>query len=73
VQAFLLHHSLESACRAQVGALAGGLDNVKMPDPATMDYAVDQLRRLGGGGSRAAADWSACLRRAERLDPSFKE
>jgi ribulose-5-phosphate 4-epimerase/fuculose-1-phosphate aldolase len=72
-EAFLLHHSLESACRAQVGALAGGLDNVKMPAPEVMDYAVGQLRRLGGGGSRAAADWAACLRRAERLDPSFKE
>jgi ribulose-5-phosphate 4-epimerase/fuculose-1-phosphate aldolase len=72
-EAFLLHHSLESACRAQIGALAGGIDNVIQPPPAVRDYAVNQLRQFGGGGSRAAADWAACLRRAERLDPSFKE
>jgi len=72
-EAFLIHHSLESACRAQIGALAGGLDNVKLTEPAVLDYAVQQLRQFGGGGARAAADWAACLRRAERLDPGFKE
>jgi ribulose-5-phosphate 4-epimerase/fuculose-1-phosphate aldolase len=72
-EAFLLHHSLESACRAQIGALAGGIENVIQPPPEVHDYAVQQLRQFGGGGSRAAADWAACLRRAERLDPSFKE
>ncbi len=73
-EAFLLHHSLESACRAQVGALAGGLDNVLIPSDEVIDYAVTQVTGgTGTGAGRSQRDWEACLRRAERLDPGFKE
>jgi ribulose-5-phosphate 4-epimerase/fuculose-1-phosphate aldolase len=73
-EAFLLHHQFEMACRAQVGALAGGLDNVRIPPDAVIDYAVTQVTGgTGTGGGRMQRDWEACLRRAERLDPAFKD
>ena len=70
-EAFVLHHSLESACRAQVGALAAGLDNVKIPPPDIIAHAAEQVARGTGGYRRK--DWEACLRKAERIDPRFKE
>jgi ribulose-5-phosphate 4-epimerase/fuculose-1-phosphate aldolase len=69
-EAFVLHHFYEMACRGQVGALAGGADPI-LPDPAVRDRAVAQLQ--GAGATKdGGKNWAACLRRAERLDPSFR-
>jgi ribulose-5-phosphate 4-epimerase/fuculose-1-phosphate aldolase len=70
-EAFVQHHFLEWACQAQVMALAGGIENVKIPDAATCEHAAKQVASPGGvpGGK----DWDACLRLADRIDPSYKE
>jgi ribulose-5-phosphate 4-epimerase/fuculose-1-phosphate aldolase len=66
------HHWLEMACQGQIAALAAGEGNYTIPSPAACAYAHSQFAAAGGfltGGK----DWAACLRLAERLDPSYKE
>jgi len=71
-EAFLGIYRLEMACKMQVAALAGGLDNaLLMPDAA-----LENTRRIlldhpeiGAG----TLQWQALLRRMERIDPSWKE
>ncbi len=66
------HHWLEMACQGQVAALAAGEGNVIVPDPEDCAYAHQQFKDAGGflNGDK---DWQACLRLADRLDPSYKE
>jgi len=70
-EAYVKHHYLEMACRAQVGALAGGKENIVIPDPKSCEFAAQQMEQYSeyvDGGK----DWAACLRLADRLDPSYK-
>jgi ribulose-5-phosphate 4-epimerase/fuculose-1-phosphate aldolase len=64
------HHFLEMACQGQIAALAAGEGNYTLPDKAAIEYAHSQITR---GGTRGGKDWAACLRLAERLDPSYKD
>lgn len=64
------HHFLEMACEGQIAALAAGEGNYTLPSPEACAYAHSQIKR---GGKRGSRDWAACLRLAERLDPSYKE
>ncbi len=66
------HHFLEMACQGQVNALAAGEGNYVLPDEAACEYAHQQAVK-GGNFMSGAKDWDACMRLAERLDPSFKE
>jgi ribulose-5-phosphate 4-epimerase/fuculose-1-phosphate aldolase len=63
------HHFLEMACQGQIAALAAGEGNYTLPGKEACAYAHSQIRR---GGRRGAKDWAACLRLAERLDPSYQ-
>ena len=53
-------------------ALAAGEGNYIVPDPDDCAYAHQQFKDAGGflNGDK---DWQACLRLADRLDPSYKE
>ena len=66
------HHWLEMACQAQIAALSAGEGNYLLPDKDACEYAhqqvVDSGEFLKGG-----RDWGACLRLADRLDPSYKD
>jgi ribulose-5-phosphate 4-epimerase/fuculose-1-phosphate aldolase len=64
------HHFLEMACQGQIAALAAGEGNYTVPNQDACEYAYSQITR---GGRRGDKDWAACLRLAERLDPSFKD
>jgi ribulose-5-phosphate 4-epimerase/fuculose-1-phosphate aldolase len=64
------HHFLEMACQGQVAALAAGEGNYTLPSKEACVYAHSQITR---GGKRGGKDWAACLRLAERLDPSYKD
>ena len=66
--AFIEHHYLETACRGQVAALAGGVEVTLIPD-AVCEIAVKQYDPSKSGDK----DWPACLRLANRLDPSYAE
>lgn len=71
-EAFLGIYRLEMACKMQVAALAGGLDNaLHMPEAAlenTRQILIDHPE-IGAG----TLQWQALLRRMERIDPSWKD
>lgn len=69
-EAFLKHHFLEFACRAQIAALAGGADII-VPDDETAEFAAAQMEKykLTENGGK---DWAACLRLADKLDASYR-
>lgn len=64
------HHWLEMACQGQIAALSAGEGNYTLPTKAAIEYAHSQIARGGRSGSK---DWAACLRLADRLDPSYKD
>ncbi len=66
------HHFLEMACQGQVAALSAGEGNYVLPTKEACEYAHQQAVR-GGNYLTGAKDWGACLRLAERLDPSYRE
>jgi ribulose-5-phosphate 4-epimerase/fuculose-1-phosphate aldolase len=66
------HHWIEMACQGQIAALAAGEGNYAIPSKAACEYAHSQFADAGSfltGGK----DWAACLRLADRLDPSYRE
>ena len=71
-EAFIGIYRLEMACKMQVAALAGGLENaLPMPEAAlenTRAILIDHPE-IGAG----TLQWQALLRRMERIDPSWKE
>ena len=66
------HHWLEMACQGQIAALAAGEGNYTVPSREFCEYAHGQFMEAGSfleGGK----DWAACLRLADRLDPSYRD
>ena len=66
------HHWLEMACQGQIAALAAGKGNYTIPGKAACEYAHSQFIDAGNF-LKGGKDWAACLRLADRLDPSYKE
>ena len=66
------HHFLEMACQGQIAALAAGEGNYTIPGKAACEYAHSQFM-AAGNFLKGGKDWTACLRLAERLDPTYKE
>ena len=64
------HHFLDIACQGQIAAMAAGEGKYSLPSKEACEYAHSQIAR---GGRRGAKDWAACLRLAERLDPSYRD
>lgn len=68
-EAFLYAYFLEQACKVQCTALAGG-QKVFVPHKKVCEQAAQDLRDFEPDfGIR---DWSALLRKLERIDPSYK-
>lgn len=66
------HHWLEMACQGQIAALAAGEGNYTVPSQEACEYGHGQFMEAGSfleGGK----DWAACLRLADRLDPSYRD
>lgn len=66
------HHWLEMACQGQIAALSAGEGNYVVPGREACEYAHSQFTR-DGNFLKGSKDWGACLRLAERLDPSYKD
>jgi ribulose-5-phosphate 4-epimerase/fuculose-1-phosphate aldolase len=66
------HHWLEMACQGQIAALAAGEGNYTVPGEKACEYAHSQFMS-GGNFLTGGKDWPACLRLADRLDPSYKD
>lgn len=70
-EAFVDHHFLETACRAQIAALSAGADVVELDEDLCRRAASQVVpKRPEDAGAK---DWEAALRLAERLDPSFRD
>ncbi len=70
-EAYIYHHFFELACRAQVGALAGGTELV-MPTPEVCAERVKKFGRIGVYDSKSR-DWVASMALVEKLFPDYKD
>ena len=66
------HHWLEMACQGQIAALSAGDGNYTIPEPEDCAYAHQQFMDAGNF-LKGGKDWPACVRLADRLDPSYRE
>lgn len=71
-EAFIYLYRLEMACKIQVAALAGGLENGLVMSGEALDntrnIAVANPGLVGGD-----LQWKALVRRMDRIDPSYRE
>jgi ribulose-5-phosphate 4-epimerase/fuculose-1-phosphate aldolase len=66
------HHWLEMACQGQIAALVAGEGNYTVPSKEACEYAHSQFMEAGNF-LKGGKDWAACLRLADRLDPSYRD
>jgi ribulose-5-phosphate 4-epimerase/fuculose-1-phosphate aldolase len=66
------HHWLEMACQGQIAALSAGEGNYTIPGKEACEYAHSQFADAGNF-LKGGKDWAACLRLADRLDPSYRD
>jgi ribulose-5-phosphate 4-epimerase/fuculose-1-phosphate aldolase len=70
-EAYIYHHFFELACRAQVGALAGGAELIT-PAPEVCEERAKKFGRIGQYDSRSR-DWVAGMALVEKLYPEYKD
>ena len=64
-EAYIYHHFFELACRAQIGALAGGMDLIVPPDQVCEERAK-KFGRIGQYNDQSR-DWQASMALVEKL------
>lgn len=70
-EAYLAMHVLERACEIQIKAQSGSGELIRVPEPIVEGIQAQASKvTLGQGGQLA---WPAMLRKAERLDPGFRD
>ncbi len=69
-EAYIYHHFFELACRAQIGALAGG-GKLIIPDPDVCAARAAKFGRMGVYNADSH-DWVAGLALVEKLYPDYK-
>ena len=69
-EAYIYHHFFELACRAQIGALAGGVKLIT-PDPAVCTVRAAKFGRMGVYNADSR-DWVASMVLVEKLYPDYK-
>lgn len=69
-EAYIFHHFFELACRAQVGALAGGAELI-VPKPAVCEERVKKFGRMGQYNDKSR-DWVASMALVEQHYPDYK-
>ena len=69
-EAYIFHHFFELACRAQVGALAGGAELI-VPKPAVCGERVKKFGRMGQYDEKSR-DWVASMALVEQHYPDYK-
>ena len=70
-EAYIYHHFFELACRAQVGALAGGAELI-VPDAEVCEKRAQKFGRIGVYDSNSR-DWQAAMLYAETHFPEYKD
>jgi ribulose-5-phosphate 4-epimerase/fuculose-1-phosphate aldolase len=67
-EAFFNIYWLETACKIQVDAMAGGA--LTMPDEASLEASRKAFGRVAVRGDR---EWAAVRRELDRIDPSYRD
>lgn len=70
-EAYIFHHFFELACRAQIGALAGGAALI-VPKPEVCEARAQKFGRVGVYDS-SSRDWVASMALVEKLYPDYKQ
>lgn len=70
-EAYIYHHFFELACRAQVGALAGGRELIFPPEEVCRERAA-KFGRIGVYNSESR-DWVASMALVEKHYPEFRD
>ncbi|HAA91666.1 MAG TPA: class II aldolase [Rhodospirillaceae bacterium] len=70
-EAYIYHHVFELACKAQIGALAGGAE-VITPDWKVLKERVAKAGKIGIY-DRNSKDWTAGIALANKLFPDYKD
>jgi ribulose-5-phosphate 4-epimerase/fuculose-1-phosphate aldolase len=70
-EAYIFHHFFELACRAQIGALAGGTPLIT-PAPDVCEARVKKFGRMGQYDA-TSRDWVASMALVEKHYPDYKE
>ncbi len=70
-EAYIYHHFFELACRAQVGALAAGVEIIT-PSPQACEERARKFGRIGAYDSKSR-DWVASMALVEKLSPGYKK
>jgi ribulose-5-phosphate 4-epimerase/fuculose-1-phosphate aldolase len=70
-EAYIYHHVFELACKAQIGALAGGTE-VIVPEWKVLKARKEKAGRVGMY-DRNSKDWTAGIALADKLFPDYKE
>jgi ribulose-5-phosphate 4-epimerase/fuculose-1-phosphate aldolase len=70
-EAYIYHHFFELACRAQIGALAGGGELI-VPSREVCEERVKKAGRMGIYDSKSR-DWVASMALVEKLFPDYKD
>jgi ribulose-5-phosphate 4-epimerase/fuculose-1-phosphate aldolase len=70
-EAYIYHHFFELACRAQIGALAGGVELIIPPH----EVCVARAKKFGAIGvyDSGSRDWVASMALADKLFPEYKD
>ncbi|HEV7819742.1 MAG TPA: class II aldolase/adducin family protein, partial [Burkholderiales bacterium] len=70
-EAYIFHHFFELACRAQIGALAGGVALIA-PNAEVCAERVKKFGRMGQYDANSR-DWIASMALVEKLHSDYKE
>lgn len=70
-EAYIYHHFFELACRAQVGALAGGVELI-VPSHEACEERAKKFGRIGQYDF-TSRDWQASMVMVEKLYPDYRE
>lgn len=70
-EAYIHHHFVETACRAQVQALSAGLENLLQIPADIAEHAAQQIERKPAI-TEQHHDWQALLRQVEAGSPSYR-
>jgi ribulose-5-phosphate 4-epimerase/fuculose-1-phosphate aldolase len=70
-EAYIYHHFFELACRAQIGALAGGVELIT-PSHEACEKRAAKFGRIGQYDF-TSRDWVASMQMVEKLYPEYKD
>ncbi len=70
-EAYIYHHFFELACRAQIGALAGGVELI-VPSHEACETRAAKFGRIGQYDF-SSRDWQASMTMVEKLYPEYKD